>query len=134
MGNVYGPCQSKTYANDYYSAGLCSMRGCRSTMEDSHCVYLSIPNHPTYSLFAVFDGFNGNKASSYLSNNLINILSKLRKINDDNIIIDAINRMDKDFLKLQDVNRAGSTIVFALIKPINIGISVGAESVPLFHC
>eukprot|EP01084_Bolivina_argentea_P016644 31123_1 len=74
---LYGPCQKKSYTNDYYSVGLCSMRGCRNTMQDSHCVYLSIPNHPKYSLFAVFDGFNGNEASKYLSTNLINILSKL---------------------------------------------------------
>eukprot|EP01083_Nonionella_stella_P192699 712156_1 len=116
-------------------------------MEDSHSVYLSIPNHPTYSLFAVFDGFNGNNASSYLSYRLINVLNNLPKLNDDCIIIDAINKMDKDFLKLQDVNSAGSTIVFALIRPINYnenvkiklenvysksfsGISVDSYSVP----
>eukprot|EP01084_Bolivina_argentea_P257089 433052_1 len=126
---IYGPCQKKSYTNDYYSVGLCSMRGCRNTMQDSHCVYLSIPNHPTYSLFAVFDGFNGNEASKYLSTNLITILNKLQKLDDDDLIIDAINKMDKDFLKLQDVNSAGSTIVFALIRPINYNENVKLENV-----
>ncbi len=122
MGNcfsLYGPVEAETYANNCYSLGLCAIRGCRKTMEDRHSICLSVPNHPEYSIFAVFDGFNGNCASQYLSDHLVKRLNKLDTLDDDELIIKEINKIDQQFLKSKDekINvSCGSTIVFALIE------------------
>eukprot|EP01084_Bolivina_argentea_P144809 253982_1 len=117
MGSCLYGSAVEQYENNNYSVGICSIRGSRKTMEDAHCAHIPIPNHPKYSLVGVFDGFNGNKASEYLSNHLLNVLNKLEHLTDNQSIIDAITQMDQDFLKLKDINASGSTILFALIKP-----------------
>eukprot|EP00483_Globobulimina_turgida_P009510 UN09529 len=89
-------------------------------MEDHYLVSLSIRNHPDYSLFAVFDGFNGTEAAKYLTDNLVNVLSELKSLNDAKLIINTLVDMDKDFLKLKHINHAGSTILFALVKTLTV--------------
>eukprot|EP01084_Bolivina_argentea_P144810 253983_1 len=116
MGSCLSSSAGEQYEDTNYSIGICSMRGARRTNEDSHSVHIPIPNHPKYSFVAIFDGFNGNNASQYLSNELINVLNNLQHLTHNNLIINAINQMDQQFLKLRDISKAGSTIVFALIK------------------
>eukprot|EP01084_Bolivina_argentea_P259637 438149_1 len=113
--NFYGLVKAESFINNCYSVGVCSMRGYRDTMQDRYAICLSLPNHPSYSLFGVFDGFNGHSASQYLSTHLVDTINELNSLNDDKLIIDAINKMDKTFLKLDNENTAGSTFVFVLI-------------------
>ena len=62
MGSLPAPVCSKLlerYGNEYYQTSVCSMQGYRETMEDSSVVAISLPNHPNYGLFGIFDGHSG---------------------------------------------------------------------------
>ena len=93
------------------------MQGFRATQEDSHLVELSFKNHSEYSLFAIFDGHNGRKASHYLSNHLISKLEQLPTLADNESIKNIILSMDEQFCASAD-GQNGSTIVFCIVKPI----------------
>ena len=97
--SLYGATDAGSFANNCFSVGMCSMRGLKMTMEDRHSICLSLRKHPYYSLFAIFDGFNGDGASQYLSKHLVKTLNDLHSLDDDQLIIDTINKMDQNFLK-----------------------------------
>lgn len=42
-----------------------SMQGLRETMEDEHVVLHSLPKHPDFGFYAVFDGHHGREAAAY---------------------------------------------------------------------
>eukprot|EP01083_Nonionella_stella_P273490 927721_1 len=112
--------QKETYFDKLYNCNVYAHQGYqRRQMQDTYKVCLAIPNHPEYALFGVFDGFNGDYAASYLSENILNTMNKLSDLNDDRVIINAIHNMDIQWLAQNIDNNAGSTFVFAIIKAIN---------------
>lgn len=62
--------------DDKLRAGASSMQGWRSTMEDAHCVYLSLPHLPEKmpdedgAIAAVFDGHCGSKFAQSCASNI----------------------------------------------------------------
>eukprot|EP01084_Bolivina_argentea_P135677 239043_1 len=124
--SAYSVSETDSYVNNCYSIGACSIG------ENSYSTCLSFPNHQSYSLFAVFQGLNGNDASQYLTNNLIKTLNKLDTLDDDKLIIDTITKMDEKFLFLQlnnkNINNSASTFVFALIQHPNNNIFDSSNS------
>jgi serine/threonine protein phosphatase PrpC len=111
--------KKNSYHDKFYNCNVYAHQGYhRKQMQDKYAVCLNIPNHPQYSLFGIFDGFNGDSASSYLSEHLVNVLNDLSDLDNDNIIIDAIQNMDRQWLSEPEANNAGSTLVFAVIKVI----------------
>lgn len=51
--------------------GLASMQGRRPDFEDAHALQCPIPNFPSYSFMAVFDGHGGTLAAQYASQHLL---------------------------------------------------------------
>eukprot|EP01084_Bolivina_argentea_P011321 21164_1 len=103
-------------SKDSFECALDATNGRRLRMEDKHTIALSLPKHPAYSVFGVFDGFNGDDASTYFSINLVDTLNKVDDLRDNDAIIQAIGQMDSNFLHSSNHNiNAGCTFVFALI-------------------
>jgi len=132
MGNLPSPIRSKLfnrYGSNYYQVCVCAMQGYRVNMEDSHLVQLSFQNHPQYAIFAIFDGHNGRKAAQYLSKHLVAKLDELPSLSDNAQIQNIILEMDEQFCASPD-GENGSTIVFALTKPIYYEPHNSLDSVP----
>ena len=143
---------SKSKGENYdLKYGLCSIKGDRKSMEDSHCSLLSLPIEglENWSFFGVFDGHGGDEISNYISEELINsilnadkelfeLLSSNNEITSslyENRLIQAITNgfynIDDEMRKLRvRTNDPGSTAVACLITPtqiylINLGDSRG---------
>jgi len=120
MKRLTYPIRSKYFersGNNYVKVSLCSLQGRRINMEDSHVVRLTLPNHPDYSLFGIFDGHNGKGAAEYLSNHIVDELDKLSALDDPKMIQSCIMKMDKEFLRTDKADH-GSCMVFVVLKPI----------------
>ncbi len=120
MGNLASPIRSKLfnrYGNEHYKVSVCAMQGYRASMEDAHSVCLSFDDHPGYSLFGIFDGHNGRRASHHLEQHLVSRLNQLPSLDDDEDIQNVVLSMDEEFCKSPD-GANGSTVVFAIVRPI----------------
>ena len=106
----------------YHHASVVSMQGYREHMEDSHILELSLKNHSNISLFGVFDGHNGSRASEYLQNQLPLQLNALNSndFNNNDKIIQTILNMDQQFCHLTNTQNVsdGTTIVFAIVNTV----------------
>jgi protein phosphatase 1B len=137
--------------NNYLKYGLCTMEGHRDSMEDAHCLLLSLPIEglENWSFFGVFDGHDGDEISNYVSKELINsilnadkelfeLLSSNNEIASsfyENRLIQAITNgfynIDDEMRKIRvRTNDPGSTAAACLITPtqiylINLGDSRG---------
>eukprot|EP01083_Nonionella_stella_P040125 109079_1 len=121
-------------SNDSFECALYATYGRRPRMEDNHTIALSLPNHPAYSVFGVFDGFNGDDASTYFSTNLVDTLNKVDDLRDNDAIIQAIGEMDTNFLLSPDHNtNAGCTFVFALVDQLDPEISESSRLLNISH-
>eukprot|EP00483_Globobulimina_turgida_P003410 UN03416 len=69
--------------NHLYEYALRATIGQRREMQDRNTICVSLPKHPLYSLFGIFDGFSGADAASYFSKNLIHLLDELTDIEND---------------------------------------------------
>eukprot|EP01083_Nonionella_stella_P032842 89885_1 len=108
-------------ANNSIECALYAHQGFRKGMEDAHRMNLSLPKHPSYSLFGVFDGFNGNDASTYFANHIADVLDEIKDIDDDDAIIKAVCDMDAKYLASDlDNPNAGCTFVFAIINRVDL--------------
>eukprot|EP01083_Nonionella_stella_P032841 89884_1 len=108
-------------ANNSIECALYAHQGFRKGMEDAHLMNLSLPNHPSHSLFGVFDGFNGNDASTYFADHIADVLDDIKDIQDDDAIIKAVCDMDAKYLASDlDNPNAGCTFVFAIINTVDL--------------
>eukprot|EP01083_Nonionella_stella_P137443 418174_1 len=113
--------EKKLLANNAFECALYATQGYRKGMEDAHLMNLSLPNHPSHSLFGVFDGFNGNDASTYFADHIADVLDDIKDIQDDDAIIKAVCDMDAKYLASDlDNPNAGCTFVFAIINTVDL--------------
>eukprot|EP01084_Bolivina_argentea_P220186 373208_1 len=115
------PSQQTFESNHLFECAVYATNGARSTMEDAHAISLSFPNHPSHSFFGVFDGFNGDDASKYLSQKILSKLDTINDLEDNDAIVNALHQMDDDYIHRNDDNpqyntNAGCTLVFALVQ------------------
>eukprot|EP01084_Bolivina_argentea_P207763 354420_1 len=121
------PSQHKLLSNDSFECAVYATQGHRPRMEDAHVLNLSFPKHPSYALFGVFDGFNGDDASSFFADNIVDTLGALNDLDDNDAIIKAIDEMDTKYIHSPYTEphnpNAGCTFVFALISKENASVS-----------
>eukprot|EP01083_Nonionella_stella_P187609 689709_1 len=114
-------CEKKLLANNSFECALYATQGYRKQMEDAHVMSISLPHHSSYSLFGVFDGFNGDDASTYLAEHITGALDAIKDLDDDDAIIKAIGELDTNYIHSHDDDtkqcdsNAGCTFVFAVI-------------------
>ena len=92
------------------------MQGYRDEMEDNEVIRLSLPRHPDTALIGIFDGHGGTSASSFLAHRLETIIDDLEDVFDEQSIIDAMIRLDAEFMKTQS-HIHGSTSVWMVVRP-----------------
>eukprot|EP01083_Nonionella_stella_P062254 161888_1 len=122
------PSQQILISNHSLECALYATQGRhRSGMEDRHVITLSIPKHPSFSLFGVFDGFNGADASAYFADNIVTTLNAVDDLDNNDSIIHAIDDMDLKYLQSlhteQSSATTGCTFVFALINRTSTAVS-----------
>ena len=98
-------------------AAVASMQGMRPAQEDSHIVNIKLKNKDWY-VSAIFDGHNGNTASSYLQENLIKELDEKIKPETEEeslkeILPSVFIEIDKE-LRNKSIN-SGSTAIVVII-------------------
>jgi len=120
-GTLSAPIKSKSFerkANGVVRICSCSMQGFRLNMEDTHTIQLSLSKpHENSTFVGVYDGHSGDKASSYLKQELWKRLGKEEAINKETITR-VLKDIDQDFLSSRNTFRNhGSTAIFAIITP-----------------
>jgi len=102
------------YSSDFLKAVCATTPGWRE-QEDAHCVKLRVnKKFRDMSCFAVMDGHGGPEVSRFISENLSECLSRLRRLSDKEII-EMFKKLDREIIA--KYQHAGSTLVLALIRP-----------------
>eukprot|EP01083_Nonionella_stella_P137442 418172_1 len=116
--------EKKLLANNAFECALYATQGYRKGMEDAHVMAISLPKHPSYSLFGVFDGFNGDDASTYFAEHLMVALDELKDLDDDDSVIKVVSKMDTKYIHSDNAEQhnpnAGCTFVFAIINTVDL--------------
>lgn len=102
--------------NNVYTVGASEMQGFRVNMEDEMTICLSMPSHPELALYGVFDGHAGERASAFLKRELLKRIDALTDPTNPEILSKAVQKLDADFLELDDDREDGSTCVFAIVE------------------
>jgi len=84
--------------NDIWKVGGASMHGWRETMEDAHCVLLSVGQHSRSGFFGIFDGHSGSICSRYVAEKLPQNIANCKKLDDETELREVILQTDEDFL------------------------------------
>jgi serine/threonine protein phosphatase PrpC len=101
-----------TWENKVFRVTSCSMQGFRKSMEDSHCVELSMKHHPDTAFFGVFDGHSGKGASLWTAKQLPRYIDQLDTWNHETI---SVACLQADMELESEGYREGTTAVFALV-------------------
>jgi serine/threonine protein phosphatase PrpC len=112
------PLQSKKVyrkGNALFRVGAATMQGWRVTMEDTHCIDLSLPKHPDSGFFAVYDGHGGTTTSCYLRDHFHLDIDNLSNIHNKADIIRTAIETDTKVMSERNTFRNGSTAVFAIV-------------------
>lgn len=99
-----------------YRIGSGEMQGFRKTMEDALTIQTSLQDHPELSMFGVYDGHAGERASKYLARHLPGRINALANPMDTKALEKAILRLDADFCNNMGERQEGSTCIVALVK------------------
>jgi len=103
--------------NDHYKVASSEMQGCRMAMEDTHTIALRLSDrHPNKSLFGVFDGHAGDKASLYLEQEVYVRVGELEDPTKKEQLEQCMVDIDAKFLSQKDDREDGSTCVFAVVE------------------
>eukprot|EP00669_Euglena_mutabilis_P012718 TRINITY_DN738_c0_g1_i1.p1 TRINITY_DN738_c0_g1~~TRINITY_DN738_c0_g1_i1.p1 ORF type:complete len:492 (-),score=145.24 TRINITY_DN738_c0_g1_i1:294-1769(-) len=99
------------YGNEYFTCAVASMNGYRERMEDSH----SVDFHPTYGLFAVFDGHMDPDCSAYFGVQFPLAVAKAKPPLTDEALQDLSVNLDCEYLALQKESGSTGTFLIASI-------------------
>jgi len=102
--------------NESYRVGMATMHGWRETMEDDHTVELSLPKHPDYAFFGIFDGHSGSLCAHYMAQKLFKNVDNIENFTDDALAKVCLST-DEQFLTSEDFlyNDDGCACIFTLI-------------------
>lgn len=116
------------------SYGLSSMQGWRAAMEDAHTAVVSVPNFPSASLYAVFDGHGGCLAAEYSAREITNVVTKDNEFKDNmnqddigKVMVDSFMKLDDQIRALEEVEKgfdhSGCTAIAAFVTDSHIIVS-----------
>lgn len=100
-----------------YSVASSEMQGYRLNMEDQHTIQFGLGKHENLSLFGVFDGHAGEKASLYLAANLHKKIAGLADPTDEKQLQKAVMELDLEFMSNEEARENGSTCCFCVVQP-----------------
>ena len=102
--------------NQWYRVASAEMQGYRKYMEDAMTVKLGLgPGREKWCYVGVYDGHSGRGTSKFLQENMHERVCQLDDPFDKQQLVDAVEQLDQELNKKQP--RAGSTCVFAVIRP-----------------
>jgi len=93
------------------------MHGWRETMEDAHCVQLTVGNHPSSAIFGIFDGHSGSLCSRYVSEKIPSNFAEAKNIQDEQELRNIVLQTDEDFLTSVEFRTKddGSAAIFTVV-------------------
>jgi len=93
------------------------MHGWRETMEDAHCIMLSVGAHPRSAFFGIFDGHSGSLCSKYVAEKLPQNVANAKKLDDEAELRDIVLTTDEDFLTSVEYRTRddGSAAIFTVV-------------------
>jgi len=102
----------------HMKVGVTEMQGYRVEMEDAHSLVMELDETKTKSLFAVYDGHGGRRASLFLAENLHKFLEKLTDFKNTKLIEETMLKVDQAFIDSVegDIKNHGSTCVWAVVE------------------
>jgi len=102
--------------NNIWKVGAASMHGWRETMEDAHCMHLTLEQHPLAAFFGIFDGHSGSLCSKYIAEKLAQNIDKVPDITDQEVLKQVVMQTDEDFLTSPDFRTKddGSAAIFTI--------------------
>ncbi len=93
------------------------MQGYRINMEDAHTIELQINDkHPNLAYFGVYDGHSGPEASLFCCRVMHQRIGELDDPEDTDKLAEAVQRVDAEFMRNEEVRTHGSTACFALVR------------------
>lgn len=94
------------------------MHGWRESMEDAHCVELTLPKHQDYAFFGIFDGHSGSLCANYMAENLYKNIDSVEDFSDLEALAKTCIKTDEQFLNAEQYqyNDDGCACIFTLCK------------------
>jgi len=102
--------------NKHYKIGMATMHGWRESMEDAHCVQLSLPKHPDFAFLGIFDGHSGSLCATYMAENLHKNIDTVEDLFDQEALAKTCIKTDEQFLSTEQYvyNDDGCACIFTL--------------------
>jgi len=105
--------------NDSYRIGMATMHGWRETMEDAHTIELSLPHHPGWAFFGIYDGHSGALCANYMAERLAKNIDSIddKNFEDLSLLADKCLQTDEEFLTADQYlyNDDGCACIFTLV-------------------
>lgn len=119
--------------NVAYRYGVVEIKGRRPYMEDRHIEVGMLDGKPTDSLFCVFDGHGGSRASEFCTERVPELLlesAAYRKGNVERALVEAFLKTDDEFLDVAAQRHLpdGTTAVCALIRGTEVHVANAGDS------
>jgi len=107
--------------NKNFKIGMATMHGWRESMEDAHCVELSLPKHQDYAFFGIFDGHSGSLCANYMAENLHKNIDSVEDFSDLEALGKTCIKTDEQFLSAEQFlyNDDGCACIFTLCQNLD---------------
>jgi serine/threonine protein phosphatase PrpC len=77
------------------------MHGWRESMEDAHCIELSLPKHSDQAFFGIFDGHSGSLCATYMAEHLYKNIDSVEDFSDLDSLAKTCIKTDEQFLSAE---------------------------------
>jgi len=107
--------------NSNFKIGMATMHGWRESMEDAHCIELSLPKHSDQAFFGIFDGHSGSLCATYMAEHLYKNIDSVEDFSDLDALAKTCIKTDEQFLSAEQFiyNDDGCACIFTLCKNDN---------------
>jgi len=112
--------------NPNFKIGMATMHGWRESMEDAHCIELSLPKHSDVAFFGIFDGHSGSLCATYMAEHLFKNIDAVENLTDLDALASTCIRTDEQFLSAEQYiyNDDGCACIFTLCRNENGKVSL----------